>query len=920
MIESVSRKMLKEERIAICSQFGCGTIKKVKPLKFGSLGFRKYPKCSKHKLSLVFVDEFIEQFISSVNSCLFDISSLPPKDLINCITKDDPEELKLFLNVWMYCSPIGRGAQVVSRYLDGLSKAYIKLLSRKQRKVIQGGKKSKNTYNMLRKGLKKIAEEYTLFLQELRIRSHDYCDPSNVQPLSKKTSNIIIHWRNEQLTNYRKLVAKMNDQNDILILKKKYDDILNLRTASLILGKHPTEKISAFELFSAYFEFSKEGMCGKLRKENIQNMLNVQETDTENSSLTPREALGRYQIKIENNEIKAFPIKVRNVICKRIYRLIKQNPSIDLISIPEEIISDLRKGNSKWLNDLHQGAINNIQVWLIKEHNLKMFKDYLVNLMMIIKKLKDLNDSKEAAVVDIRQIASTLFIKGCNLNQTKESFEITLRKLFDYIQKEIPNFKIERIKQKKLYFNEKEKLKQCSHCDEILPFKEFSYITQGRKKRLRHICNKCKNLSSKKQVAIKKMKTKLFLLENLGNTCICRKDMIEILPAISFHHTTDKKTYTWSEGIKESENRETILNKLKSDHASPLCENCHRLETATIFRKYKKLILLDDLFNKSAEDILILIEDQIKNEHTINKPHIRKYLKRWIRKRYIIEKFFDVKCKCCGETVINNLPAFAMHHLEKIEDPSRWGDISDNNCEEIIDVIVNERIIFLCSNCHRIVHSVFHQHVEEILENYSDEYIRKIKSKATERYNKIISILEDIEFKFKKSDIKSPLKVYTFSSQDTWKLYLLQFYYVKKKLGISSFRRQDFTQFFHINLRNVSNWIPKLLEKDYFKIETPTLSQYQYYSFSSKGLKMIQKIENEHKKEAQREYEKIFSSDTVSIIRPLRYRVFMKVHKYPNVSIGDLIRKFFVRETEKSVRNYYYEARNYFSKRKPNQI
>ncbi len=46
----------------------------------------------------------------------------------------------------------------------------------------------------------------------------------------------------------------------------------------------------------------------------------------------------------------------------------------------------------------------------------------------------------------------------------------------------------------------------------------------------------------------------------------------------------------------------------------------------------------------------------------------------------------------------------------------------------------------------------------------------------------------------------------------------------------------------------------------------------------------------------------------------------MKVHKYPNVSIGDLIRKFFVRETEKSVRNYYYEARNYFSKRKPNQI
>ena len=133
MIESVSREMLTEDRIAICSHFGCGTIKKVKPLKFGSLGFRKYPKCSKHKLSLVFVEEFIEHFVTSVNSCLFDISSLPPIELVNSIVEDSPEDLEFFINVWMYTSPIGRGAQVVSRYLDGLSKGYIKLLSRKQR-------------------------------------------------------------------------------------------------------------------------------------------------------------------------------------------------------------------------------------------------------------------------------------------------------------------------------------------------------------------------------------------------------------------------------------------------------------------------------------------------------------------------------------------------------------------------------------------------------------------------------------------------------------------------------------------------------------------------------------------------------------------------------------------------------------------
>ncbi len=283
-IETVKRKLLKEERIAICSHFGCGTIKKVKPLKFGSLGFRKYPKCSKHKLSLIFVDEFIDQFISSVSSCLFDISSLPPKDLLNCISKDFPEEIKLFINVWMYCSPIGRGAQVVSRYLDGLSKGYIKLLSRKQRKAIQGSKQSKNSYNMLRQGLKKIAEEYTLFLQELRTRSHDYCDPSKVQPLSKKIDDIIKSWRNKQTINCRKITAKADDLNDISILKKKYDTILNLRTASLIIGKPPKENLSAFELFSAYFEFLDEGLCSKLRKETIQRMLDNQENNIESKN------------------------------------------------------------------------------------------------------------------------------------------------------------------------------------------------------------------------------------------------------------------------------------------------------------------------------------------------------------------------------------------------------------------------------------------------------------------------------------------------------------------------------------------------------------------------------------------------------------------------------------------------------------
>ena len=116
LINTVNRKEVREERIAICPQFGCNIIKKVKPLKLGFFGFNKYPKCSKHELNLVFVDEFIGTFVESVSARLFDISSLPPNSLGELVSKNFPKEFPIFINNWIYCSPIGRGAQIVSRY------------------------------------------------------------------------------------------------------------------------------------------------------------------------------------------------------------------------------------------------------------------------------------------------------------------------------------------------------------------------------------------------------------------------------------------------------------------------------------------------------------------------------------------------------------------------------------------------------------------------------------------------------------------------------------------------------------------------------------------------------------------------------------------------------------------------------------
>ena len=197
-VSEVNRKKVKKDRIAICPKFGCKYLEKIKPLKFGIFGFRKYPKCPLHELSLVFIDEFIENFIQAVNACLFDISGLPPKTLLKSIMEKAPNEIKNVIKGWIFCNPIGRGAQIVSEYMDGLSRSYIKLLNRKQRKSVQDQETSKKRYDSLRAGLNKVAEEYSSFLQKIHTKS-ELIDNRECLNLNKSTREVLNRWLKEHL-------------------------------------------------------------------------------------------------------------------------------------------------------------------------------------------------------------------------------------------------------------------------------------------------------------------------------------------------------------------------------------------------------------------------------------------------------------------------------------------------------------------------------------------------------------------------------------------------------------------------------------------------------------------------------------------------------------------------------------------------
>ena len=275
---NVSRKVVGEDHIAICPQFGCAYMKRVKPFKFGFLGFGKYPKCKTHHLPLVYVDERIEEFVDGALACLFDKAGLPPNDLLELVVSHYHDELEPFVHGWVYCVTTGRGAPIMSRYLDSISKAYMKNLNRKQVKAIMkdGNKKDVDKYQAVRKGLKKIIAQYTRLLKHLRAHSEVLVDIKNIKSLSRKLRSDLNEWQEGIIRDY--LGKKSQDKSNRMTIeevKYYYDQILNVGTCRSLLGmktEFKKVKITAFDRFSAYVEFFSEGITEKYTKSDINGL------------------------------------------------------------------------------------------------------------------------------------------------------------------------------------------------------------------------------------------------------------------------------------------------------------------------------------------------------------------------------------------------------------------------------------------------------------------------------------------------------------------------------------------------------------------------------------------------------------------------------------------------------------------------
>jgi hypothetical protein len=313
-----SRKTLNEDRIAMCPQLGCESIKKIKPLKFGFLGFGKYPKCKNHHFPLVYVDERIGEIVDASLACLFDKSGLPPKNFLANISEKFPKELKSFINSWVYCIVIGRGGKIISSYMDTISKSYLKQFTKSQLKDLNSNK-DKST-SLIQKGIDEITYHYERLLKHLRVHSEVLVDTKELYELSKTLRSYLKSWLKTSSEEISDLM-KLSDEQPIPItqVKKYYDKILNLDICRSLIGLSLVEKkfkgrsVSAFDRFSKYFEFWQENLTQKFTKSDIEDLYKVPRVNFITSiPFTDEEKEFFREKKIEVSELKTRWVWVTN--------------------------------------------------------------------------------------------------------------------------------------------------------------------------------------------------------------------------------------------------------------------------------------------------------------------------------------------------------------------------------------------------------------------------------------------------------------------------------------------------------------------------------------------------------------------------------------------------------------------------------
>ena len=91
----------------------------------------------------------------------------------------------------------------------------------------------------------------------------------------------------------------------------------------------------------------------------------------------------------------------------------------------------------------------------------------------------------------------------------------------------------------------------------------------------------------------------------------------------------------------------------------------------------------------------------------------------------------------------NNFPSIEIHHkTPEKKEFNKWYNIKTWNCKEIADIIIQKNCVFLCSNCHSILHTK--HFISNINDIFGDKY-KSLVNHVNFEYERIISNIQNYD-------------------------------------------------------------------------------------------------------------------------------------------------------------------------------
>ncbi len=498
-----------------------------------------------------------------------------------------------------------------------------------------------------------------------------------------------------------------------------------------------------------------------------------------------RTTLSRYLIKFSNLYERTFKIKHKKIldICDWIY-----------MKFPDKI------NNLQELRDL---IINKFDMSKKSEEYERFLNVYIRDLIMIVLKLKEINDREIKERFEIYPFTQDLIKKRIDINgRSLDALAEIILKMLDHFKETFPkSFRLERKGFQDISKNEQVQIRRFKNKFRLV-MDSFTFLVKGKLVNIQ-FNGKCMNPNCPTHADFRLLP----ILEIHHKKKLNKEEYVNIIEVLQTNYTIGKKRLESQEGGVEI-----------------FCRDCHKLKTFIFFGIFSRFLQHDLLFvdeqgeQRSAEEIIELIVQTVE-EHLSSeirrrrakkiegyKTHAKKIerykivnkkmLIKWVKRRAVMEQIWGKNYTCigCGKVSINdNLHSFEFHHANALlfdeNNPKTYfkKKFEELEVREIIELLIMEECVCLCGNCHRLITvKHFENNVERIIgrkyvkevKNYHENIRKSILMEST-RIVKIKNLLIENGLK-----IQDTLKKMVNEQKETWKKYIVQIYLVYKSSSI----------------------------------------------------------------------------------------------------------------------------------------